>query len=156
MALRYITNYKTDDILRKKAKYVAEINKKIVDLMDDMAETMYQAKGVGLAAPQVGMLKRLIVIDIGKGLIKLINPVIVDQKSKQQDIEGCLSIPGIIGEVVRPNWVKVKALNEKGENVELEGTGLLASAFCHEIDHLDGILFIDKIVPGTEQKVSTL
>lgn len=154
MALRRIANYKTDDVLRKKSKYVDEINEKIIKLLDDMAETMYQANGVGLAAPQVGILKRAVVVDIGEGLIKLINPEIVEQEGEQQDIEGCLNIPGITGEVKRPNRVKVKALNENGKNVELEGTGLLARAFCHEIDHLDGILFIDKIVPGTEKNIN--
>lgn len=154
MALRCITNYKTDDVLRKKSKYVDKIDKKIVKLLDDMAETMYHANGVGLAAPQVGILKRLVVIDIGEGLIKLINPEIVEMEGEQQDIEGCLSIPGISGEVIRPNWVKVKTSIENGKNVELEGTGLLARAFCHEIDHLDGILFIDKVIPGTVKNLN--
>lgn len=94
MALRRITNYKTDDVLRKKSKYVDKIDEKIVKLLDDMAETMYRANGVGLAAPQVGILRRLVVIDIGEGLIKLINPEIVEMEGEQQDIEGCLSIPG--------------------------------------------------------------
>ncbi len=154
MALRRITNYKTDDILRKKSKYVDKMDEKVVRLLDDMAETMYHAKGVGLAAPQVGILKRVIVIDIGEGLVKLVNPEIVEQEGKQQDIEGCLSIPGITGEVVRPSWIKVKALNGKGKNIKLEGTGLLARAFCHEIDHLNGILFIDKVVPGTKKDIN--
>ena len=154
MALRRITNYKVDDVLRKKSKYIDKINEKLLKLLDDMAETMYQANGVGLAAPQVGMLKRIAVVDIGDGLIKLINPEIVEQEGEQQDIEGCLSIPGITGEVKRPDWVKVKALNENGENVEIEGDGLLARALCHEIDHLDGILFIDKVVPGTVKNIN--
>lgn len=154
MALRRITNYKTDDILRKKSKYVDKMDEKIVELLDDMAETMYHAKGVGLAAPQVGILKRVVVIDIGEGLIKLVNPEIIEQEGKRQDIEGCLSIPEITGEVVRPNRIKVKALNENGKNIKLEGTGLLARAFCHEIDHLNGILFIDKVVPGTRKKIN--
>lgn len=154
MALRRITNYKTDDILRMKSKHVDKINEKILNLLDDMAETMYKENGVGLAAPQVGMLKRVVVVDIGEGLIKLINPEIIDQSGEQQDIEGCLSIPGIIGEVKRPNWVKVKVLNENGKNVEIEGTGLLARVFCHEIDHLAGILFIDKVISGTLKNIS--
>jgi peptide deformylase len=153
MALRGITNYKVDDILRKKSRHVEEINEKISRLMDDMAETMYQANGVGLAAPQVGILKRVVVVDIGEGLIKLINPQIVDEEGEQCDIEGCLSIPGILGEVVRPYRVKVKAVDEYGKKLELEGTGMLARAFCHEIDHLDGILFIDKAVPGTVRNI---
>jgi peptide deformylase len=154
MALRNITNYKIHDILRKRSKHVPKIDNKILMILDDMAETMYRADGVGLAAPQVGILKRLVVIDIGDGLIKLINPEIVEIEGEQQDIEGCLSVPGVTGEVIRPNRVKVRALNENGINVELEGIGLLSRAFCHEIDHLDGILFIDKIVQGTEMEIS--
>ncbi len=149
MALRNIAYIDTDNVLRKKSKVVGEINNKIIALLDDMAETMYQENGVGLAAPQVGMLKRVVVIDIGEGLIKLINPEIIEQEGEQHGFESCLSIPGITGQVVRPNWVKVKALNEKGKSVQYEGTGFLARAFCHEIDHLDGILYIDKAVPGT-------
>ncbi|MGH4125406.1 MAG: peptide deformylase [Clostridium sp.] len=143
MALRYITNYKKDNVLRKKSKYVDKIDKRILQLMDDMAETMYKERGVGLAAPQVEILKRIIVVDIGEGLIKLVNPEIIAIEGEQQDTEGCLSIPGIIGEVKRPYKVKVKAINEIGKNVEIQATGLLARAFCHEIDHLNGILFID-------------
>lgn len=154
MALRNITNYKIHDILRKRSKHVSKIDNKILMILDDMAETMYRADGVGLAAPQVGILKRLVVIDIGDGLIKLINPEIVEIEGEQQDIEGCLSVPGVTGEVIRPNRAKVRALNENGINVELEGIGLLSRAFCHEIDHLDGILFIDKIVQGTEMEIS--
>ena len=154
MAIRRITNYKTDDVLRKKSQYVDELNVKIVKLLDDMAETMYLAKGIGLAAPQVGILIRAIVVDPGDGLLKLINPEIVEQEGEQQGIEGCLSIPEIVGEVVRPNRVKVKAINENKKNVELEGVGLLARALCHEIDHLDGVLFIDKIVPGTKKNIN--
>lgn len=153
MAIRNITNYKTDDILRKKSKHVDKIDKKILQLIEDMAETMYKENGVGLAAPQVGILKRVIVIDIGDGLIKFINPEIVEQQGKQQDQEGCLSIPGIIAEVNRPYKVKVKGLNEYGENIEVEAEGFLARAFCHEIDHLDGILFIDKAVPNTIKNI---
>ena len=154
MALRCITNHKTDDVLRMKSKQVDKINEKILDLLEDMAETMHKENGVGLAAPQVGILKRVVVVDIGEGLIKLINPEIIDQKGEQQDYEGCLSTPGIIGEVNRPNWVKVKALNENGKNVELEGTGLLARVFCHEIDHLAGTLFINKVVLGTLKNIT--
>lgn len=149
MALRNIMNYKTDDILRKKSKHIDKIDKRTLQLLDDMTETMYKENGVGLAAPQVGILKRAIVADIGDGLIKLINPEIVAQEGEEQDTEGCLSIPGIEGEVKRPYKVKVKALNEIGEEVEIEAQGLLARAFCHEIDHLDGVLFIDKVVSGT-------
>ncbi|NLH45587.1 MAG: peptide deformylase [Acholeplasmataceae bacterium] len=154
MSVRNIKEYKKDAVLRKKSNYVKKVNRKIMDLIRDMADTMYHANGVGLAAPQVGISKRVITIDIGSGLISLINPEIVEQKGNQTDIEGCLSIPGIVGEVIRPNWVRIRSLNEKGEQVELEGMGLLARAFCHEIDHLDGILFIDKLVPGTDKNIN--
>lgn len=146
MALRNIANYKTDDILRKKSRTVEKINERILQLLDDMAETMYKGNGAGLAAPQVGILKRIIVVDIGDGLIKLINPEIVEKQGEQQDEEGCLSVPEIIGEVKRPYKIKVKGLNELGEEIEIKATGFLARAFCHEIDHLDGILFIDKAI----------
>ncbi|WP_394355738.1 peptide deformylase [Caldicoprobacter guelmensis] len=141
--------YGKDDVLRKKSKPVEKIDKRVLELLDDMAETMRHADGVGLAAPQVGILRRVVVIDVGEGLIELINPEIVESSGEQRGAEGCLSIPGIRGEVIRPERVKVKALNREGEQIEVTGTGLLARALCHEIDHLDGILFIDKVVPGT-------
>ena len=151
MGLRNIRYYQEKDtILRKKSKIVKTIDKKILELLDDMAETMYQEDGVGLAAPQIGVLKRLVVIDVGEGLIKLINPVIIEASGEQQGIEGCLSVPGVSGEVIRPQKVRIGAQNEKGEYIELEGEDLLARAFCHELDHLDGILFIDKMLPDTE------
>lgn len=156
MSVRNITEYKKDAVLRKKANYVKKVNRETIALIRDMADMMYQANGVGLAAPQLGITKRVITIDIGSGLISLINPKIMEQKGNQTDIEGCLSIPGILGEVIRPDWVRVRGLNENGEQVELEGTGLLARAFCHEIDHLDGILFIDKLVPGTVKEIDCL
>lgn len=149
MALRNIVNYQTDDILRKKAKAIEKVNGRIRTLLEDMAETMYYANGVGLAAPQVGILRRLVVIGDGTGLIKLINPVIVKADGDQQEMEGCLSIPGIYGRVKRPAKVVIKALDENGEPFDLEGTGLLARILCHEIDHLNGVLFIDKAIPGT-------
>jgi peptide deformylase len=149
MALRNIMNYQTDDILRKKTRAVESVNNRILTLLEDMVETMYHADGAGLAAPQVGILRRLIVIDVGTGLIKLINPVITEADGEQQELEGCLSIPGIYGKVERPERVVVKALDENGKPIALEGTGLLARALCHEIDHLDGILFIDKVIPGS-------
>lgn len=153
MALRNIRKYQEkDDILRKRSKEVKVIDDKIIELLKDMAETMYHEEGIGLAAPQVGILKRLVVIDIGEGLIKLINPVIIKEAGKQQELEGCLSVPGVTGEVIRPEKVRVKAQNENGEFFELEGEGLLARAFCHELDHLDGILFIDKMLPDTQNK----
>lgn len=144
MALRNIRKY-GDEVLRKKSRHVDIINKRTIMLLNDMLETMYNAQGVGLAAPQVGILKRLVVIDVGEGPIFLINPKIIETEGKVIDTEGCLSIPGEEGEVERPERVVVKAMNEKGEEITLEGTGLLARAFCHEIDHLDGILFVDKI-----------
>ncbi len=151
MGLRNIRYYQEKDtILRKKSKIVKTIDKKILELLDDMAETMYQEDGVGLAAPQIGVLKRLVVIDVGEGLIKLINPVIIEANGEQQGIEGCLSVPGVSGEVIRPQKVRIEAQNEKGEYIELEGEDLLARAFCHELDHLEGILFIDKMLPDTE------
>ncbi|MGX9757331.1 peptide deformylase [Clostridioides difficile] len=144
MALRQIVQI-GEPVLRKKSKKVEKIDAKIIQLLDDMAETMYDAEGVGLAAPQVGILKRVVVIDIGEELIELINPEIIETSGEQIDDEGCLSFVGESGEVKRPNYVKVRALNRSGETIELEGEELLARAFCHEIDHLDGILFVDKI-----------
>lgn len=139
-----------DDVLRKKSKPVEKINDRIITLIDDMVETMYQADGVGLAAPQVGVLRRVIVVDVGEGLIKLINPEIISYSGEQVDTEGCLSIPNVHGEVKRPQSVIVRGMNEKGEKVEIKGSGLLAVALCHEIDHLDGILFIDKAIKLVE------
>ncbi len=135
-----------DLTLRKKSRPVEKINKRILTLIDDMVETMYEANGVGLAAPQVGVLKRVVVIDIGEGVIELINPEIESMAGEQIDSEGCLSVPGISGNVNRPKQVRVKALNREGKKIEIEGNDLLARALCHEIDHLDGILFIDKII----------
>ena len=146
MAIRDIKHYQRDDILRKKSKPVDKIDDRIITLLDDMAETMYHADGVGLATPQVGILKRVIVMDIGEGLIELINPEIIWEKGEQDGEEGCLSIPGYSARVKRPAQVKVKGLNRKGEEIEIVGKGLLARALCHEIDHLDGILFIDRVV----------
>lgn len=151
MGLRNIRYYQEKDtILRKKSKIVKAVDEKILELLEDMAETMYQEDGVGLAAPQIGILKRLVVIDVGEGLIKLINPVIMEANGEQQGIEGCLSVPGVSGEVIRPQKVRIGAQNEKGEYIELEGEDLLARAFCHELNHLEGILFIDKMLPDTE------
>ncbi|EDU36322.1 peptide deformylase [Clostridium sporogenes] len=145
MAIRNIRKY-GDELLRKKSRKIEKIDDRILTLLEDMAETMYSAEGVGLAAPQVGILKRVVVIDVGEGLIKLINPEIIETEGSQKDVEGCLSVPGEQGEVERPYKVKVKALNEKGEQIVLEGEELLARAFCHEIDHLDGVLFVDKVI----------
>lgn len=133
-----------DEILRKISRKVEVIDDRILTLLDDMKDTMKKAEGVGLAAPQVGVLRRIVVIDVGDGLIELINPVIVFEGGEQVEEEGCLSIPGIRGKVKRPEKVIVRAMNRKGETAEITGTGLLAVAFCHEIDHLNGILFTDK------------
>jgi peptide deformylase len=149
MAIRNIRKV-GDELLRKKSKRVDEINDRILTLIKDMQETMYAADGVGLAAPQVGILKRIAVVDVGQGPINLVNPEILETKGEYLDEEGCLSIPGQQGNVLRPEKVKVKALNEKGEEFVIEGEGLLARALCHEIDHLDGVLFIDKVVKGAE------
>jgi len=145
MAIRNIVK-KGDDILRKKSKLVGEINSRILDLLDDMAETMYEADGVGLAAPQVGILKRIAVIDTGDGLIELINPEIIKQEGEQIEAEGCLSIPEVFGKVKRPVRVVVESLNRHGKKIRIEGEEILAIALCHEIDHLDGILFEDKVI----------
>lgn len=145
MALRTIRKHE-DELLRKKSKKVDVINERIITLLNDMEETMYDADGVGLAAPQVGILKRVVVIDIGEGILRLINPEIISTEGSYVDVEGCLSIPGEQGQVERPYKVKVKALNEKGEEIIVEGEELLARALCHEIDHLEGVLFVDKII----------
>ena len=144
MALREIVQI-GEPVLRKKAKKVEVIDDKIIQILDDMADTMYNADGVGLAAPQVGILKRIVVIDIGDGLIELINPEIIETSGEQIGEEGCLSVIGKSGIVRRPNVVKVRAYNRKGQLFEIEGEELLARAFCHEIDHLDGILYVDKV-----------
>ncbi|MGI6224905.1 MAG: peptide deformylase [Peptococcales bacterium] len=135
---------KEDPQLREISKEVKKITPNIIKLVKNMAETMYDANGVGLAAPQVGVLKRVIVIDVGEGIIALINPEIIETSGEQTDLEGCLSFPGLVGEVTRADKVKVKGLTPEGKEVILEGEGLLARAFQHEIDHLNGILFVDK------------
>lgn len=151
MALRNIV-LSDDEVLRKISKEVTEINDKIKQLLDDMAETMYADNGAGLAAPQVGILKRLVVIDMGQGLIKLVNPVIVETEGRQEVVEGCLSIPNVYGKLMRPAKVTIQALNEKGEEIRLTGTGDLAKCFCHEIDHLNGILFTDMVTEYLKRK----
>lgn len=145
MAIRNIRK-DGDEILRKKSREVDEINEKIHILLRDMVETLYKANGVGLAAPQVGILKRIVIIDAGEGLLQLINPVLKTESGQQCVPEGCLSVPGIWGEVNRPTHVVVEALDPEGKKIVIEGEGLLAQALCHEIDHLDGILFKDKVV----------
>ncbi len=133
-----------DTALRLKSRPVTEVNGRIKTLLSDMTETMRAADGCGLAAPQVGVLRRVVVIETEPGrVLELINPVIVEKKGEQHEIEGCLSVPGKQGYTHRPAYVKVEALDRNGEKMTYEGEGLLARAFCHEIDHLDGILYID-------------
>lgn len=144
MAIRMIRE-ESDPVLRKKCKAVKEITPKITELIEDMLDTMYEANGVGLAAPQVGILKRIVVIDIGEGPVMLINPEIVETSGEQTGTEGCLSIPGKMAVVTRPDYAKVKAVDITGQNITVEGNELMARALCHEIDHLDGILYIDKM-----------
>lgn len=146
MTLRKIRFF-DDEILRKKSKVVEVVDDEIRGILNDMAETMYNTEdGGGLAAPQIGILKRLVVIDMGEGLIKLVNPKIVKQEGHQKVIEGCLSIPKIYGKLKRPAKVMVEALNENGEEIILISKGDKAKCFCHEIDHLDGILFTDLVI----------
>ena len=134
-----------DEVLTKQCKEVTKMTLRTKILINDMLDTMYEAMGVGLAAPQVGILKRIVVIDVGEGPIVLINPEILETSGEQTGEEVCLSVPGKSGVVTRPDHVKVKALNEDMEEIELEGEGLLARAFCHEIDHLSGKLYVDMV-----------
>ena len=152
MALRTI-RVQGDSVLTKKSRTVDKMTPRIGELITDMLDTMYDAMGVGLAAPQVGILKRIVVIDIGEGPIVLINPEIIETAGEQTGEEGCLSVPGKSGLVTRPNYVKVRAYDEDMEEVEYEGEGLLARAFCHEIDHLSGKLYVD-LVEGELHEVN--
>ncbi|SHJ96012.1 peptide deformylase [Desulforamulus aeronauticus] len=133
-----------DEVLREKAKPVKEITPNIIKLLDNMADTMYEANGVGLAAPQIGVSKRVIVIDVGEGLVELINPEIVEASGNVVDTEGCLSVPGMIGEVARADKLVVKGINRQGKAVTYQAKGWLARAFQHEIDHLEGVVFVDR------------
>ncbi|MGV8146484.1 MAG: peptide deformylase [Alkaliphilus sp.] len=145
MAIREI---RTDDdlVLRKMAREVERVNSRINILIDDMFETMYQADGIGLAAPQVGVLRRVVVVDIDEKPFVFINPKIVCQEGKQCNLEGCLSIPGKTGEVERPRELKIEYTNRKGKKTTMEAEGLLARVICHELDHLNGVLFTDRVV----------
>ena len=145
MAIREIRE-KGDEILYKKCKAVVKFDEKLHILLDDMYETMQSRDGVGLAAPQVGILKRAVVIDVGDGKIELINPEIVEESGEQTGSEGCLSVPGVFGEVTRPNVVTVKAQDRDGKWFKITGKELLARAFCHEIEHLDGKMFLDRVI----------
>ena len=152
MALRTI-RVQGDPVLTKKSRPVEQMTPRISELITDMLDTMYDAMGVGLAAPQVGILKRIVVIDVGEGPIVLINPEILETGGEQTGDEGCLSVPGMAGQVTRPNYVKVKALDVNMNEVIYEGEELLARAFCHEIDHLDGKMYTE-LVKGELHKVT--
>ena len=145
MALRTI-RIQGDPVLTKNCRPIAEMTPKIRELAEDMLDTMYEANGVGLAGPQVGILKRIVVIDVGEGPIVMNNPVILETSGEQTGDEGCLSLPGKAGTVTRPNYVKARALDLNMEEYEIEGTELLARAICHELDHLDGLRYTEKVV----------
>ena len=147
MAIRTIRTA-GDTVLAKKCKEVLEVTPKITELIDDMLETMYEANGVGLAAPQVGILKRIVVIDVGEGPIVMINPTIIETEGEQVGDEGCLSVPGKVGQVKRPNRVVARFFDEDMNECEIEGEELLARAICHELDHLDGHLYVEKVIGG--------
>ena len=154
MAIREIRN-ETDEILRKKSREVEVVDDKIRELINDMIETMHKYNGVGLAAVQVGVLKRILVIDLydDNGIYKIINPIIVKEKGDQECEEGCLSFPNKYAQVIRPMEITVEGLDENGKKIRVKGKGLLAQALSHEIDHLNGVLFVDKMLPGTMQYV---
>jgi len=154
MAIRIIRE-DGDEILRKKAREVEKVDDKIRQILDDMLETMHKFNGVGLAGQQIGILKRLVVIDLydDNGPLKLVNPKIIEQKGEQEVEEGCLSFPNQFAKIIRPQKVTIVALNENGQKIKVEAEGLLAQAICHELDHLEGILFVDKIIAGTLEYV---
>lgn len=147
MALRKI-RMQGDPVLTKKCREITEVTPKIRELIGDMLDTMYEANGVGLAGPQVGVLKRIVVIDVGEGPLVMINPEILESSGEQTGDEGCLSLPGKAGVVTRPNYVKARAFNEALEEYEVEGTELLARAICHELDHLDGHMYTELVQGG--------
>ena len=157
MAIRKIREL-GDDVLRKQSKPVDKMTIRTKLLINDMLDTMYESMGVGLAAPQVGILKQIVVIDVGEGPVVLINPEIIETSGEQTGDEGCLSVPGKAGQVTRPNYVKVKALNEDMEEIFVEGEELMARALCHEFDHLNGVVYVDLVegelytVPDMEEE----
>ena len=155
MAIRNIVKV-GDDILNKKCRPVIDFNDRLFTLLEDMHETLTDAHGAGLAAPQVGILRRVVVVDVGDGLIEMINPVILSTEGEQTGPEGCLSVPGRSGVVTRPNVVTVEYQDARGDTYEATAEGFLARAFCHEIDHLDGVVYVDKmdreIFPGEEEE----
>lgn len=144
--LNIVKESDNEEFLRKTSKEVSEITPRILTLIDDMVETMRHANGCGLAAVQVGVLRRIVVIETGEGLFELINPRIVKTSGTQEGVEGCLSLPGKWGITKRPRAVTIRALNRKGEEIEITGYDLLAKAMCHELDHLDGIIYTDKVL----------
>ena len=150
MAYREIRK-KGDEVLYKVCKEVKEFDRKLAILLDDMYDTMEKSEGVGLAAPQVGILKRCVVIDVGEGRIELVNPKIIKEEGSQTGTEGCLSVPGQWGEVERPQKVTVEAFDRHGKKFTITGEDLLARAFCHELDHLEGKLFLDKVIRFIEE-----
>ena len=154
MAIREI-RLSNDEILRKTSREVETVDDRIKELLDDMVETMHKYNGVGLAGPQVGVLKRVIVIDLydGEEPLKLVNPKIIKNKGEQEVEEGCLSFPNKYAKMIRPAEVVAEALDENGKKIKIKAKGLLAQAICHELDHLDGVLFVDKMIPGTLQYV---
>jgi peptide deformylase len=154
LAIRKIVKVGEDDVLRKHARRVDKFDKRLWTLLNDMAETMYDADGAGLAAPQVGVLKRAVVIDVGEGLIELVNPEIVWQEGSVIRAEGCLSVPGRRGTVERPERVRVKAQDRDGNEIELVGEDFLAMAICHELDHLDGIIYTDKMIEDVTDRMN--
>lgn len=145
MALRNIITV-GDPILRKVSRKVEKFDDKLGQLLDDMAETMYKAPGVGLAAVQVGILRRVVTIDVGDGLMELVNPEIIEREGEQESVEGCLSVPGESGVVIRPETVKVQAQNRHGEWMVFKAHGYKATCVCHELDHLEGVLYTDKMI----------
>ena len=146
MAIRNIVKLGEDDVLRKRSRRVDKFDKRLRTLLEDMADTMYEADGAGLAAPQVGILKRVVVIDVGEGLLELVNPEIMEAEGEQVCIEGCLSVPGKRGKVIRPAKLRVHAQDSEGKHFEFEAEDFLANAVCHELDHLDGIVYVDKMI----------
>lgn len=140
MAIRQIVK-EGDDVLNKKCREVVKFDDRLAQLIDDMIETLHDSGGVGLAAPQVGVIRRVVVIDIGEGVIELVNPVIIEEQGEQESVEGCLSCPGEWGITIRPDYVVVRAQDRNGNEFTIDGEELLAKAFCHEIDHLNGILY---------------
>lgn len=145
MAIRNIVKM-GDEVLNMKSKRVEAFDKKLHQLLDDMIQTLYKNDGVGLAAPQIGILRQIVVIDAGEGLIELVNPEIIETSGEQRTIEGCLSCPGKFGYTLRPMYVTAKAQDRDGKEFTISGEGLLAKAICHEIDHLNGKLFLDKVI----------